>query len=313
MSTPTPDAPELDVVDHRQAAIDALTAIVRTTYETDHGVHLVDFAGTLAHIVTAVAANIGSVDQLLAGRSGSWEADLVYRLVTGTVGEDDKNLTPYRTEPIRVYVDIDADPSAPGTDWRESWDRVVQDANDAYAREYDRALEAHAGDSRIVSEEDRARVQGTLMYEEKYLEVEHVWDALRAEDEWLRSVDLALAATHDVELKVSAAYERFEVAYRDRLVENIRDAAAARGYTAGVEIVDEYDPASPDRWLDLDLEEEAFALGGFPVPPQDLQQVTCEHGSLVDEADGTVRCSSCHAIVPTAWTVTTTQEEDDRG
>lgn len=45
----------------------------------------VDFAEKAAAVLTSVAANVGGVEQLLAGRPGSWEADLIRQLVNGTV------------------------------------------------------------------------------------------------------------------------------------------------------------------------------------------------------------------------------------
>ena len=49
-----------------------------------------DFGGWLAGILTRTAAELGSTDALTAGRPGSWEADLVQRLVKGTVGWEDE-------------------------------------------------------------------------------------------------------------------------------------------------------------------------------------------------------------------------------
>lgn len=54
-----------------------------------------DFGGWLAEVLAIAAAEIGSPDALTAGRPGSWEADLVNRLVKGTVGRDDDYLSTY--------------------------------------------------------------------------------------------------------------------------------------------------------------------------------------------------------------------------
>jgi len=59
-----------------------------------------DFADHLAQILTHVAADAGGLDRLLAGRSGSWEADLIRQLVDGTVPAG--RLHTWRTQPIRV-------------------------------------------------------------------------------------------------------------------------------------------------------------------------------------------------------------------
>lgn len=50
------------------------------------------FAEWLAQVLAQVAGQLGSSDALIAGRPGSWEADLVDRLVKGTVGYGDEYL-----------------------------------------------------------------------------------------------------------------------------------------------------------------------------------------------------------------------------
>jgi hypothetical protein len=55
-----------------------------------------DFGGWLAHVLASAAAELGSTDALTAGRPGAWEAELVQRLVKGTVGWDDEHLADYR-------------------------------------------------------------------------------------------------------------------------------------------------------------------------------------------------------------------------
>ena len=66
-----------------------------------------DFAGIACHVLTAVAANIGSVDELLAGRPRSWEAALIRQVVERTAGTDDRDLVAWRTEPVRLALDMD--------------------------------------------------------------------------------------------------------------------------------------------------------------------------------------------------------------
>ena len=54
-----------------------------------------DFGGWLAGILARTAGELGSSEALTARRPGSWEADLVQRLVKGTVGGDDELLEDY--------------------------------------------------------------------------------------------------------------------------------------------------------------------------------------------------------------------------
>jgi hypothetical protein len=71
---PTPD----------QVAVGALAALAD---DGDAG----DFAGRLAAALASVATGLGSSAALVAGRPGSWEADLVLRLVRGTAGSADED------------------------------------------------------------------------------------------------------------------------------------------------------------------------------------------------------------------------------
>lgn len=87
-------------------AIEVLTSIARQTRVRGAGTPAaatepVDFADLTAHVLTSVAANLGSVSTLLAGRPGSWEAELVRRLVDGTAGYDG-DLVRWRTDPVRL-------------------------------------------------------------------------------------------------------------------------------------------------------------------------------------------------------------------
>ena len=96
----------------QRQAIEALTALARQSRARGAGTpdattEPVDFADLAAHVLTAVAANMGSVGTLLAGRPGSWEADLIRRLVEGTAGEDVDELIRYRTEPVQLHFDAE--------------------------------------------------------------------------------------------------------------------------------------------------------------------------------------------------------------
>ena len=76
-----------DVTDNTNTAHAAMRAVA----EHEH-----DFGGWHADIVARAAADLGSTEALTSGRPGSWEADLVERLVKGTVGWSDDYLTDYR-------------------------------------------------------------------------------------------------------------------------------------------------------------------------------------------------------------------------
>ena len=90
--------------DARAAAVRALTALARQSSTLD-GPMPTDFAADLSAVVTAVAANIGSTERLLAGGAGSWQTGLVRQLVT----VPDDQLWRHRDEPVVLLMDTDTD------------------------------------------------------------------------------------------------------------------------------------------------------------------------------------------------------------
>jgi hypothetical protein len=68
----------------------AATAVIEAVREEQ------DCGGWLAGVLTTAAAELGSTAALIAGRPGSWEADLVRQLVSGTAGWGNEYLTDYR-------------------------------------------------------------------------------------------------------------------------------------------------------------------------------------------------------------------------
>ncbi len=98
---------EVHIAELQARAIDALTQIARQTREVGAGtpsVHQepVDMAEVIVGTVAAVAANLGSAENLLSGRPGSWEAGHVRDMVTSAC--PDEELWRWRTEPVRVVV-----------------------------------------------------------------------------------------------------------------------------------------------------------------------------------------------------------------
>lgn len=109
----TPTVHELDAAEQYAAdrnrlwltATAALTAAAKLTHPT-YG--QLDFADFVADALAAVTANVGGVEELLAGRAGSWEAALVDQLIGGTLGydPDDAELIRRRTEPVLVRLNV---------------------------------------------------------------------------------------------------------------------------------------------------------------------------------------------------------------
>ena len=61
----------------------------------------------MTHALAGAAANLGGIEELLAGRPGSWEAHHLRELLTAAVGHDEQYLHQHRTEPLTVRVHVD--------------------------------------------------------------------------------------------------------------------------------------------------------------------------------------------------------------
>lgn len=127
-------------------AIAALTAAARGTKIRGAGtpheqIEQADFADLAAHVLTSVAANLGGAESLLAGRPGSWEADVLRQLINGTAPEDE--IHRYRTEPVRITVFPEGD---------------FQDLGlaDLFGHDLDQAIEEQARDDLSEEQETAA-------------------------------------------------------------------------------------------------------------------------------------------------------------
>jgi hypothetical protein len=67
----------------------------------------VDFGEFVTLAVAGAAANLGGIEEALAGRPGSWEADAVREMLHATVGADEVYLPEHRTEPLVITVAVD--------------------------------------------------------------------------------------------------------------------------------------------------------------------------------------------------------------
>ncbi len=85
--------------------VHTLTAVVRLRHPT---AGQPDVAGFLAQALAHVTANTGGIEEVVAGRPGSWEADLVAQLIAGTIGEDPDptEVARWRTAPVVVRLNV---------------------------------------------------------------------------------------------------------------------------------------------------------------------------------------------------------------
>jgi hypothetical protein len=156
-------------------AIEVLTSLARQTRVRGAGTAAeatepVDFADLAAHVLTSVAANLGGVETLLAGRPGSWEADLVRRLVEGTAPDDE--ILGWRTEPYRIHLNAD--------------DMFADfGISQLYDADLDAAIEAASADDLSDEQADAASARETAIealyqqdrdaYAAAYLDVARAW------------------------------------------------------------------------------------------------------------------------------------------
>jgi hypothetical protein len=174
-----------------ETAVATLTELARVTCPSSDGGGVgrrVDFADLIAGILSSVTANVDGVEALLAGRPGSWEADLVHQLVAGTVGWDGEYLPLHRTEPIRVDIDTAA-LLYDRTDgaWAQAWEEAYERADAHADAVYDAAVAQHEGEDWVVPVERTARLAHATTPEEAE-ENARVWAALQAE--WARVEEL---------------------------------------------------------------------------------------------------------------------------
>jgi transcriptional regulator with XRE-family HTH domain len=100
----------------------------------------IDWAEFVTHALAGAAANIGSTEQILAGRPGSWEAHHVRETLQSTVGVDDEYLLGHRTEPVVIDLWVDS---------------VLRDSNDTSYDDYrDAQLELTRREEAIPEPDD---------------------------------------------------------------------------------------------------------------------------------------------------------------
>mgnify|MGYP001582668538 CR=1 FL=1 len=170
---------------------DATVATLTAAVQLDHPEHgAVDFSAFLASALGAVAANVGSAERITAGRPGSWEADALGQLVTGTVGydADPVELAPRRTVPVLVPLNVaqlvtEAYQDAPaerretmlphvddaaqvlykaGEEWRAAHPAPAEDAPEAEWETYSAAEDAQIEQEQADEDALRARYAATF-------------------------------------------------------------------------------------------------------------------------------------------------------
>ena len=276
---------DVDQVDQVAVAIRALTTAAHRRRLVGAGTpeehtEPVDAAEMLCQVVTSVAANLGGVDQLLAGRPGSWEASYIGQIVTSTAGVDEQDLMRWRTEPVRLEFDVEdafmdlgiyqmyEEESADAHDAHEAARVAVFEAA-ATAEELARAHELEAALNGVLGtvkdEDEMARVSARFQeYDDLY---ETVWK--RAEAAGGPLLESAGAAQR-LSDQIDELWEADKLAYRDAYAGAARQMLTDRGLGhLGVILVDAED-RDPWVWDELteDLHAHARKSAALPMTGQ---------------------------------------------
>ena len=266
-------------------AIAALTAAARRERTIGAGTpnehtEPVDFGEIACHVITAVAANVGGVEALLAGRPGSWEADYVRQIVQSTAGDDDTELMRYRTEPVRIEVDVEDVFYEFGL--TDLYDRDVDELGNRWKAADDALFEVYAtAEERTrVEKMERARVEKIRAAMPDGVDPDVVAWVVRSEslEEEMRAIakaiiqraaaadDPLVAALTAAENAMSAAFELWEqdqAAYREAYTAAIRQALTDRGLMVEVEVVEARGELEWDPLID---ELHEYARKNAPLP-----------------------------------------------
>lgn len=259
-------------------AIAALTAAARQTRVrgngTDHAsVEPVDFGEIACHVIATVAANLGGVEELLAGRPGSWEADYVRQIVHSTAGDDPDELLRYRTEPVRLAFDAEdvfydlglsdlyeSDAEALGR--RE--DAIDEELFEAVATPEERAqiadIQAAMPSWDVADDAERAR-GAALMHEARTI-AEAIMSRAEASGQPQAA---ALLSAREASTAVRTLWERDLAAYTEAYLAAARRYLTERGITCGVELATAPVGQAP-TWDALSDQVHEYARANTPLP-----------------------------------------------
>lgn len=259
-------------------AIASLTAAARTTRtigQSTPNEHAepADFGEVACHVITSVAANLGGVETLLAGRSGSWEASYVRQIVQSTAGYEPEELLRYRTEPVRLFIDAEDAFEHFGIDdlYQEASEELnILEVNvsvalfEAVATASERArineLNEHLVPAPLaVQEIDRE--QAIEAMNERFSIVDEIE---RRATEAAHPLAAALAAARKDVHALEELYAQDQAAYSSAFLSMLHQALSARRLTCGIEVLDASDEIP--EWEPLREELEEYARVFTPLP-----------------------------------------------
>lgn len=233
-------------------AVAALTAAARKTRTVGAGTanehkEPADFAELACQVITSVAANVGGVETLLSGRPGSWEADYIRRIVQSTAGEDEAELLRYRTEPVRLALDVEGTFDDFGlyelyTEAADELERREDAAHtalmDAVATAEEKARLEQIQDQssgRLFLEEDPAEQEreSVLVHEAQGIIEDVIRRARTSDDGLVAALDRAAAQQQALE----QLWEQDQTAYAAACRDTVQRTLSERGATVSLELL----------------------------------------------------------------------------
>jgi hypothetical protein len=297
-----------DPIDDTIAALTAIARSSRTVGARTQEGHAepVDFGEIACHVLTAAAANVGGVETLLSGRPGSWEADYVRQVVLSTAGDSIEGLLHWRTEPLRLFLDTNAELADLGLE--APYEYAADEAASREEEAYEAMIQAFA------TPEERARIveirsQTEGLFGDGFAAAPERQRAAGVADE-ARAIVTAVAEraqaaggplveAHAKTLTdcdvVDELWERDKSTYRAAYTDAVREALAARGVTVAVDVVEGTIDTSGEWAPLLDALQErartAAALRVAPRAPMRSEQLRpCTRG-ITSWSDGTCSVS----------------------
>lgn len=262
--------------DHVAEAIAALTSAARGTRTVGAGTpnehqESVDFGEIACHVITAAAANLGSVEDLLAGRPGSWESAHVRDIVTSTAGDGPDELLRFRTEPLRVVIDVDSIFSDLGL--RELYEEAEEELrarhDDVIGSLFDEFLTPdEATHLNEFHSEDDALAFGAPGVADRLQAAIEIHKAVlhRATESDHPLID-TLNELDRVRESLEELWEADQQAYRANVSAAMRQYLQDRGLDLDVEVLDIIDPVwtPPTDGIDVELHRYASATAALPM------------------------------------------------
>ncbi|MDM3927402.1 helix-turn-helix domain-containing protein [Mycobacterium intracellulare] len=206
----------------------------------------IDWAAFVTEALAGATANAGGIDNVLAGRPGSWEAAVVRDVLNAAVGQDEWDLWRYRTEPVDIILKPE---------------QILYDVGDLeHMAAYDDAEQELSRREEEISPSVPIK-PGGLDWVNDPVQVAEFHAAIRAEAENPTPPTPEEQAIDDALAAVQALRDRLQAQQRAELADYGQALAAA----VTEHLADRNLPVPVSVTVDLDAQLDALHGGGTPV------------------------------------------------